>query len=203
MIMRDVREWTSNAAAEAPKLEYQVAAAIAAVTFAALIWKAPLEPAKPPAAPIQMAGSKVAEKIAAADSADERFRPRAASVLEFAAVYGLVTDKPYIALAGAEWSSRKAATRTVDEAVVKPQRKATVVAQLCADGCSLPSALAATTLVPPPRPAGLTAQATATSEDRRVRLLGLSLRGFVPSHETIAKTVVSWSGSIAGVIPGL
>ena len=32
--MRDVKEWTSNAAVAA-KLEYQVAAAIAAVTFAA------------------------------------------------------------------------------------------------------------------------------------------------------------------------
>src|SRR5688572_32416970 len=104
MVMRDVKEGTSNAAAAAPKLEYQVAAAIAAVTFAAIMYKAP-----------------------------------SASV----------------------------------------------------------------TLVPPPRPAGLTAQATATSEDGRVRLLGLSLPGFVPSRETIAKTVVSWSGSIAGVISGL
>ncbi|HEX5866449.1 MAG TPA: hypothetical protein VFY72_01995 [Beijerinckiaceae bacterium] len=201
--MRDVREWTSNAAAAAPKLEYQVAAAIAAVTFAAIICKAPLEPAQSPAAPIQLAESKAAEKLPAVENTDERFRPRAASVLEFAAVYGLATDKPYTALAAAEWSSRKAATRTIDEAVAKPQRKATVVAQLCADGCSLPPASAAAALVPPPRPAGLTAQAAATSEDEPVRLLGLSLPGFVPSRETIAKTVVSWSGSIAGVIPGL
>jgi hypothetical protein len=202
MVMRDVREWTSNAAAAAPKLEYQVAAAIAAVTFAAIICKAPVEPAQSPAAPIQLAESKAAEKLPAVENADERFRPRAASVLEFAAVYGLATDKPYTALAAAEWSSRKAA-RTIDEAVAKPQRKTTVVAQLCPDGCSLPPASAAATLVPPPRPAGLTAQAAAASEDGPVRLLGLSLPGFVPSRETIAKTVVSWSGSIAGVIPGL
>lgn len=201
--MRDVREWTSNAAAAAPKLEYQVAAAIAAVTFAAIICKAPVEPAQSPAAPIQLAESKAAEKLPAVKNADERFRPRAASVLEFAAVYGLAADKPYTALAAAEWSSRKAATRTIDEAVAKPQRKTTVVAQLCPDGCSLPPASAAATLVPPPRPAGLTAQAAAASEDGPVRLLGLSLPGFVPSRETIAKTVVSWSGSIAGVIPGL
>jgi hypothetical protein len=201
MVMRDVKEWTSNAAAAAPKLEYQVAAAIAAVTFAAIMYKAPLEPAQSPAASVQVE-AKAAEKLPV-ENAEERFRPRAASVLEFAAVYGLATDKPYTALAGAEWSSRKAATRTVDEAVAKPQRKATVVAQLCADGCGLPPASASVTLVPPPRPAGLTAQATATSEDGRVRLLGLSLPGFVPSRETIAKTVVSWSGSIAGVIPGL
>ena len=200
--MRDVKEWTSSAAVAAPKLEYQVAAAIAAVTFAAFICRAPLEPAQPPTAPIQV-GSKAAEKLPAVENADEPFHPRAASVLEFAAVYGLATDKPYTALAGAEWSSRKGATRTIDEAVAKPQRKATVVAQLCADRCGLPSASAAATLVPPPRPAGLTAQATATSEDGRVRLLGMSLPGFVPSRETIAKTVVSWSGSIAGVIPGL
>ena len=201
--MRDVRQWTSNAAAAAPKLEYQVAAAIAAVTFAAIICKAPVEPAQSPAAPIQLAESKAAEKLPAVENADERFRPRAASVLEFAAVYGLATDKPYTALAAAEWSSRKAATRTIDEAVAKPQRKTTVVAQLCPDGCSLPPASAAAALVPPPRPAGLTAQAAAASEDGPVRLLGLSLPGFVPSRETIAKTVVSWSGSIAGVIPGL
>ena len=201
--MRDVREWTSNAAAAAPKLEYQVAAAIAALTFAAITCNASLEPAQSPAASIQLAESKAAEKLPAVENADERFRPRAASVLEFAAVYGLATDKPYTALAAAEWSSRKAATRTIDEVVAKPQRKATVVAQLCPDGCSLPPASAAAALVPPPRPAGLTAQAAAASEDGPVRLLGLSLPGFVPSRETIAKTVVSWSGSIAGVIPGL
>jgi hypothetical protein len=203
MVMRDVNEWTSNAAAAAPKLEYQVAAAIAAVTFAAIVCKSPLEPARPPTAPIQLAELKATEKLPAMENADERHRPRAASVLEFAAVYGLATEKPYTALAAAEWSSRKAAARTIDEAVAKPQRKATAVAQLCADGCGLPSASAAATLVPPPRPAGLTAQASAASEDGRVRLLGMSLPGFVPSRETIAKTMVSWSSSIAGVIPGL
>jgi hypothetical protein len=201
--MRDVREWTSNAAAAAPKLEYQVAAAIAAVTFAALVCKAPLEPAEAPAAPLLLADSKTPEKLPAADNADGSFRPRAASAVEFAAVYGLAADKPYTILAAAEWSGRKAAVRTVDDPAAKPHRKATVVAQLCAGECASPSASTATTLVPPPRPAGLTAQSNATSEDGRVRLLGLALPGFVPSGERIAKTVVSWGGSIAGVIPGL
>jgi hypothetical protein len=64
-------------------------------------------------------------------------------------------------------------------------------------------------VLPPPRPASLkevaevqAAAAISTTDENPVRLLGMSLPGFVRSGETITKTVVSWGGSIMGVIPG-
>jgi hypothetical protein len=47
------------------------------------------------------------------------------------------------------------------------------------------------------------AAAETSGDDKPVRLLGVSLPGFVPSGQTIARTVVSWSDTIVGVIPGL
>jgi hypothetical protein len=41
----------------------------------------------------------------------------------------------------------------------------------------------------------------ALAEDRHVRLLGLTLPGFVPTGDRIVKTVVSWSGTVADFVP--
>jgi hypothetical protein len=88
----------------------------------------------------------------------------------------------------------------------KAAKKATLVAQTCPADCGHQRVA----VLPPPRPATLTrvaeagpAAETSSGDDKPVRLLGMSLPGFVPSGHTIAKTVVSWSDTIVGVIPGL
>ena len=190
--------------AQAPRLEFQVTAAIAVVLCAALAGNAwlPQQPAPAPA-PLVI-NPELAADLLEATFTDEGFRLRPTYPVEFAAVYGLAPDKPYTALAAAEWSTpAQSAPKTDQAAPLKAQKKTTLVAQACAGEC----AAAQTAVLPPPRPAALApvqvAETAPAVEDKRVRLLGVSLPGFVPSGDKIAKTVVSWGGSIAGVIPGL
>jgi hypothetical protein len=175
----------------APRLEYKVAALIAAIALAGVVTKTCLEPADAATQPASEA--KMEERLSAIGP-DDGLRSRPVSTLEFAAVYGLGPDKAYTTLAAAEWSTPAPTAAAGEQApAAKPQRKATQVAQ-------------AAIAVPPRRPTDLivTAQAPGREENKGgVRLLGVSLPGFVPSGERIAKTVVSWGGSIAGVIPGL
>jgi hypothetical protein len=190
-----------------PKLEYQVTALIAGVACAAFIGRGYPEPALSPLQPIAVLDSKAGADLFEANFSDEGFRSRPASPAEFAAVYGVAADRPYTALTAAEWSAPTQMARKADEApAAKLHRKPTLVAQACSGECGLgPASITAAIVTPPPRPADLTimAQASAPSEEKRVRLLGMSLPGFIPTSEKIAKTVVSWGGSIAGVIPGL
>ena len=192
--------------AQAPRLEFQVTAAIAVVLCAALTANAwlPQQAASAPA-PL-VVDREVAADLLEATFTDEGFRLRPTYPVEFAAVYGLAADKPYTALAAAEWSTpAQSAPRPDQAAPLKAQKKTTLVAQACAGECAASAAHAA--VLPPPRPAALApvqvAETAPAVEDKRVRLLGVSLPGFVPSGDKIAKTVVSWGGSIAGVIPGL
>jgi hypothetical protein len=188
------------------KLEYQVSALIAAVACAAFIGNGYLvERSELPTQPSPVLGAKVAASLIEVSFSDQGLRSLAASPVEFAAVYGLAADKPYTALAAAEWSAPTPLARKPDEVpAAKPHRKPVLVAQACSGECG--TAATAAMVTPPPRPADLASTVTAQaapSEEKRVRLLGLSLPGFVPTGEKIAKTVVSWGGSIAGVIPGL
>jgi hypothetical protein len=165
----------------------------------ALVANACLE-SRPPAEPTPITYEKLNARLSWADVPDEGTRTTAASAVEFATVYGLGADKPYTTLAAAEWSVP--AARKADDVPAKPHRKATVVAQACSGECG-PAAISTAAILPPRRPADLTVTAQASANDRRVRLLGVEVPGFVPSGATIAKIVVSWGGSIAGVIPGL
>jgi hypothetical protein len=202
--MRGMGEWTVGyRKSAAPKFEYQVAVAIALVLSATFLCNAYVEPTQPAAEP-QPINSEVGAQLLKVNFTDEGFRARAASPLEFAAVYGLAADKPYTALAAANWST-PARGKAAAGPAAKPQTKATV-AQACSVDCVTPPQPIAT-VVPPRRPADLTpapiVMASAHGGEKRVRLLGVSLPGFVPSGERIARTVVSWGGSIASVIPGL
>jgi hypothetical protein len=202
--MSDLFGW-SGSKRTAIKLEYQVSALIAAVACTAFVGNGYLvERSELPTQPIPVLNAKVAASLIEVSFSDQGLRSLAASPVEFAAVYGLA-NKPYTALAAAEWSAPTPMARKPDEApAAKPPRKPILVAQACSGECG--TAATAAMVTPPPRPADLaptvTAQA-APSEEKRVRLLGLSLPGFVPTGEKIAKTVVSWGGSIAGVIPRL
>jgi hypothetical protein len=198
---------THTLKAKTPKVEFQVTAAIAAVLCAALtanIWLPPQAASAP--APLVIDREAAAELLEATFT-DEGFRLRPTYPVEFAAVYGLAADKPYTALAAAEWSTAAQSAPKTDQAAppLKAQKKTTLVAQACAGECAASAAHAA--VLPPPRPSALApvqvAETAPVVEDKRVRLLGVSLPGFVPSGDKIAKTVVSWGGSIAGVIPGL
>jgi hypothetical protein len=187
-----------------PKLEYQVAVAIAVVLCATFFCNAYVEPTQPTLQPAPAVASSMTAELLKANFTDEGFRSRPASPVEFAAVYGVAADKPYTVLAATEWSAPAPAARKADDAVVaRTHKKATVLAQACSGDCL--TAIAAA--IPPRRPAELSptpvALASVQVEERRVRLLGVSLPGFVPTGEKIARTVVSWGGSIASAIPGL
>jgi len=197
---------THTLKAKAPKLEFQVTAAIAVVLCAALAANAWLPQQAAPAPAPLVIDREAAADLLEATFTDEGFRLRPTYPVEFAAVYGLAADKPYTALAAAEWSTAaQSAPKTDQAAPLKAQKKTTLVAQACAGECAASAAHAA--VLPPPRPSALApvqvAETAPVVEDKRVRLLGVSLPGFVPSGDKIAKTVVSWGGSIAGVIPGL
>jgi hypothetical protein len=197
---------THTLKAKAPKVEFQVTAAIAVVLCAALAANAWLPQQAAPAPAPLVIDREAAAGLLEATFTDEGFRLRPTYPVEFAAVYGLAPDQPYTALAAAEWSTpAQSAPKTDQAAPLKAQKKTTLVAQACAGECAASAAHAA--VLPPPRPSALApvqvAETAPVVEDKRVRLLGVSLPGFVPSGDKIAKTVVSWGGSIAGVIPGL
>jgi hypothetical protein len=217
--MNRVLNWIVNKTIEtAPKLAFQVMASIAATVCGAFVtgyYKPESRPVAGPQAEITL-DAKAASHLLAATFTQDGFRLRPAYPVEFAAVYGIGTDKPYTALAAGEWSTPIIVTQSTDErsgdraheaapTPAKSDKKPTLMAQTCSTDCGHPRVA----VLPPPRPATLTqaADAPATAEtsgdNKPVRLLGMSLPGFVPSGQTIARTVVSLSDTIVGVIPGL
>ena len=216
--MNRVLNWIVNKTVEtAPKLAFQVVASIAATVCGAFVtgyYKPEPRPSAVPQAEIAL-DAKAARHLLAATFTQDGFRLRPAYPVEFAAVYGIGTDKPYTALAAGEWSTPIIVRQSTDErsddrahepmpTPAKSDKKPTLMAQTCSSDCGHPRVA----VLPPPRPATLTQVAEARPEaepssDKPVRLLGVSLPGFVPSGQTIARTVVSWSDTIVGVIPGL
>jgi hypothetical protein len=205
--MNRVLNWIVDKTIEtAPKLAFQVVASIAATICGAFVTSYYKPEPRPVPARSQAeiaVGAKAAGHLLAATFTEDGFRLRPTYPVEFAAVYGIGSNKPYTALAAGEWSTPMIVTQSHlgdhgDLPSSKPEK------------ADKKPTLVAVDVLPPPRPAALTvvaeAQPTAESsgvDEKRVRLLGVPLPGFVPSGETIARTVVSWSDTIAGVIPGL
>jgi hypothetical protein len=206
--MRELFGWTVGyTKSPGPKLEYQVAVAIGVVLCATFFCNAYIAAGKPPSQPTPVVAPEARADLLKANFTDDGFRSRPASAVEFAAVYGHA-ERSYTALA-AQWSAPSPSpSKAQDAPVAKVQKKATLLAQACSGDC-VTSSLPGAAVVPPRRPADLApapialASAPVPAEEKRVRLLGVSLPGFVPSGDTIAKTVVSWGGSIVDAIPGL
>jgi hypothetical protein len=210
--MADLLTWVARRAVKtAPKLAFQVTVSVVATFCAAFITNGylQLKPHESPAtpAPPMIADPKAAAELLKGNFTEEGVRLRPAHPLEFAAVYGLAPGQPYTPLKAADWS---AAPQDIPVPLT-PETKAEETsgsARTCLVTCA--GRLVAMAVLPPPRPASLTqvaeaqpAAAITSDQETPVRLLGMSLPGFVPSGETIARTVVSWGSTVVGVIPGL
>jgi hypothetical protein len=136
--------------------------------------------------------------------------------MEFETVLGPTTLKSFDLFASAAWPDHNATPILASAAPrTQPNRKVAAVAPVCAgSACRVRVAAADPKVLPPTRPAYLmpalvvVAEAQpripvrlALADDRRVRLLGLTLPGFVPTGDRIVKTVVSWSGTVADFVP--
>ena len=176
----------------------------------------------PPTTMIVMDAAAVVGVLNAAFTPDG-VRNKARYPMEFETVLGPTTLKSFDLFASAAWPARDATSMlaAVQGVTPQPNRKLASVAQACAgSACRIRVAAAAqpspsTQVLPPMRPAYIlpvaVASAPATNrpvstrlalaDERRVRLLGLTLPGFVPTGDTIVKTVVSWGGTVADFVP--
>lgn len=214
--MGESLQWLIRKAVETtPKLAYQVVASVIATLCAAFISNAHLasEAQKTAAAPtptMAVIDAGTGASLLRANLAEDGYRLRPASVMEFASIYGLTSAKAYVPLAAAEWSTSPTAGEPADAkaAEEKPEKKTTMMAQTCTGECNRKQA-ASTTLLPPPRPTSLKSVVVAeaalgqneaeTPGDRPVQLLGLSLPGFVPSGRQVVSTVASLGDSVVGL----
>jgi hypothetical protein len=134
--------------------------------------------------------------------------------MEFETVLGPTTLTSLDRFASAAWPDHNptqlAAAPTPP---AQPMRRLAAIQQV-AGSVRMRVAVADPAMLPPARPtylmppSAVLAQGApadrsppAPADDRRVRLLGLTLPGFVPSGTAIVKTVVSWGGTVSDLVP--